>query len=198
MRIVLGTIFESNRYICQKFRIMKYTLLLIVGIILASCGTKVPYTNQIRDDFSLDSDKQLRKVQFFTSSTMILEKSKSSGNQGTTDDGALVTSSSKEQDRVIIPVNTKCIFEGYGPNGELMLRFETGVGKTISFAVRPNQTSGKYYLVADWTADKGGKVVYGNETYYANSASGNAYLMVILKKLQKTKRKDRVVKGMKV
>jgi hypothetical protein len=177
---------------------MKYTLLFIVGILLASCGTKVPYTNEIRDEFSLDSDKQLRKVQFFTSATIILEKSKSQEGQGTTDDGALVTSSSSQQDRVIIPVNTKCIFEGYGPNGELMLRFETGVGKTISFTVRANQASGKYYLVADWSQDKGGKLTYGNETFYANSSSGNAYLMVVLKKLQKTKRKDRVVKGMKV
>ena len=67
---------------------MKYTLLFIVGILLASCGTKVPYTNQIRDEFSLDSDKQLRKVQFFTSATIILEKSKSQEGQVTTDGGA--------------------------------------------------------------------------------------------------------------
>jgi hypothetical protein len=177
---------------------MKYALLLILGITLFSCGTKVPYTNEIRDEFGLDTDKQLRKVQFFTSATIILEKSKSSGNQGTSEDGALVTNSSKTEDRVIIPINTKCVFDGFGPNGELVLRFEVGVGKTVTFAVRANQTSGKYYLVADWTGDKGGKLTYGNETYYANSSSGNAYLMVVLKKLQKTKRKDRVVKGMKV
>jgi hypothetical protein len=177
---------------------MKYALLFILGITLFSCGTKVPYTNEIRDEFGLDTDKQLRKVQFFTSATIILEKSKSSGNQGTSEDGALVTNSSKTEDRVIIPINTKCIFDAFGPNGELVLRFEVGVGKTVSFAVRANQTSGKYYLVADWTGDKGGKLTYGNETYYASTSSGNAYLMVVLKKLQKTKRKDRVVRGMKV
>ena len=177
---------------------MKYALLFLLGVVLVSCGTKVPYTNEIRDEFGLDTDKQLRKVQFFTSATIILEKSKESGNQGTSDDGALVTNSSKTEDRVIIPINTKCVFDGFGPNGELALRFEVGVGKTVSFAVRPNMTSGKYYLVADWTQEKGGKLTYGNETYYASSASGNAYLMVVLKKLQKTKRKDRIVKGMKV
>lgn len=177
---------------------MKYALFFLLGIVLVSCGTKVPYTNEIRDEFGLDTDKQLRKVQFYTSATIILEKSKESGNQGTSDDGALVTNSSKTEDRVIIPINTKCVFDGFGPNGELALRFEVGVGKTISFSVRPNMTSGKYYLVADWTQEKGGKLTYGNETYYASSASGNAYLMVVLKKLQKTKRKDRVVKGMKV
>lgn len=177
---------------------MKYALLFLLGVVLVSCGTKVPYTNEIRDEFGLDTDKQLRKVQFFTSATIILEKSKESGNQGTSDDGALVTNSSKTEDRVIIPINTKCVFDGFGPNGELVLRFEVGVGKTVSFAMRPNMTSGKYYLVADWTQEKGGKLTYGNETYYASSASGNAYLMVVLKKLQKTKRKDRIVKGMKV
>ncbi|MFN5147812.1 MAG: hypothetical protein ACK5EK_02285 [Flavobacteriia bacterium] len=177
---------------------MKYAVFFLLCAVLISCGTKVPYTNDVRDEFALDTDKQLRKVQFYTSATIILEKSKESGNQGTSDDGALVTNSSKTEDRVIIPVNTKCVFDGFGPNGELALRFEVGVGKTISFAVRPNMTSGKYYLVADWTQEKGGKLTYGNETYYAGSSSGNAYLMVVLKKLQKTKRKDRVVRGMKV
>ena len=185
-------------YICQKLENMKYALLFIVGIILVSCGVKVPYSNEIRDEFSLDNEKKLRQVQFFTSATIIFENSTSSGNQGTGDDGSLVVNSNKESDRIIIPVNTKCVFDGFGPNGELMLRFEVGVGKNISFAVRPNQSSGKYYLVADWTQEKGGKLTYGNETYYANSSSGNAYLMVVLKKLQKTKRKDRVVKGMKI
>lgn len=177
---------------------MKYTFVIIIALLMVSCGTKVPYTNDIRDEFSLDSDKQLKKVQFYTSATIIMEKSKSSGNQGTSDDGALVTNSSSEQDRIIIPINTKCVFEGFGPNGELVLRFEPGTGKTIMFAVRANQANGKYYLVADWTQEKGGKLSYGNENYYANTSSGNAYLQVVLKKLQKTKRKDRVVKGMKV
>ena len=67
------------------------------------------------------------------------------------------------------------------------MRFEVGVGKTISFGVRQNQSSTKYYLVADWTQEKGGKLNYGNEPYFATSTSGNAYLMVKRKNLQKTK-----------
>lgn len=171
----------------------------IAGLVLMSCGTRVPYTNQIRDEFGLESEQAVKKVQFFTSATIILEKNKESGNQGTDDNGALVTSSNKEQDRVIIPVGTKCVFERYGANQELVLRFEVGAGRTITFAERPGTTSGKYYLVADWNNGRGGGVVqYGNDTYTATSSSGTAYLQVIRKRLQKTKRKDRVVKGMKV
>jgi hypothetical protein len=177
---------------------MKTIIALALLILVASCGVKVPYTNDIRDEFGLDSEKEVKKVQFFTSGTVILEKSKSSGNQGTSESGVLVTNSSKEENRIIIPINTKCIFEGFGPEGELIIRFETGVGKTLTFAARPGQQASKYYLVADWSSQKGGQLKYGNEEYITASSSGNAHLMVVLKKLQRTKRKDRIVKGMKV
>lgn len=177
---------------------MKYTLLAIVGIILMSCGTRVPYTTSIRDEFGLDSEAAVKKVQFFTSATIILERSKESGNQGTNDDGKLVTNSNKEQDRIIIPLGTKCVFDSYTEDGGLVVRFEVGVGKDLTFKLREGQTSGKYFLDANWQSGKGGELEYGNETYYATQASGTAYLQVVLKKLQRTKRKDRVVKGMKV
>lgn len=178
---------------------MKYILTLSIFGFLLSCGVKVPYTNEIRDEFNLTSPEKIKKVQFYTSATIIMEKSKTSGGQGTASDGALVTSSNKEQDRIIIPINTKCVFDNFGSNGEIVVRFEVGVGKTISFAVRQNQTTNaKYYLQAEWIQEKGGKITYGNEPYYAAASSGVAYLMVKRKNLQKTKRKDRVVKGMKV
>lgn len=177
---------------------MKFTFLALTLIILASCGTKVPYTDQIKEEFALDAESNIKKVQFYTSSTIILERSKVSGNQGTGSDGSLVTNQSKEQDRVIIPVNTKGVFESFGEDGSIIVRFETGVGRTIKFALRQNTNTGKYYLVADWKMNKGGEINYGNDIYTVESSAGNTYLLVLLKKLNKTKRKDRVVKGMKV
>lgn len=178
---------------------MKYGFLLIVGIIITSCGIRVPYTNQLKDEFGLETEQQMRKVQFLTSATIILEKNKKSGNQSTNNDGALVTALNTNQERVIIPVGTKCVFNSYGDNGELVLRFEVGVGKTISFLTRDSSTSGKYYLLANWNnSSKGGDITYGNVLYVATTSSATAYLQVVRKKLQKTKRKDRVVKGMKI
>ena len=176
---------------------MKYLVIFTVGFLLFSCGTKVPVTNQLKEDYNLN-EKNMKIVQFYTSQTIILIRSKTSGTQGASSDGTLVASKNSEQDRVIIPSHTKCVFDTYGPNGEVLIRFETGVGKTLKFAVRATQTAGKYYLVADWKQDKGGEIIYGNETYFATAESGSTYLMVVLKKLNKTKRKDRVVKGMKV
>lgn len=175
---------------------MKYVLIAFVGLILASCGTKVPYTNAIRDEFGLDSEKKVKNVQFFTSATIKLERSKTSGNQSTDDGGALVTNSSTDQDLIIIPIGTPCVFEEYGEGGEIVVRYEVGVNHVLSFNMRQGQTSGKYYLVADFKNK--GEIEYGNRVYNVTGSSGVAYLEVILKKLKKTKRKERVVKGMKV
>ena len=41
-------------------------------------------------------------------------------------------------------------------------------------------------------------LTYGNKTYYATTASGESFLQVLKKKLQKSKKQRRVVKGMKV
>lgn len=178
---------------------MKYLFILLLGVItLSACGKKVAYTNAIRDEYGLDNVDAIKKVQFYTSQTIILEREKTSGNQGTSDDGTLVDNSNKTEDRVIIPMNTKCVFEKFGENGEVFLRFEVGVGKTLTFKTRQDLPTGKYYLVANWEMNKGGELEYGNETYTVPASAGNAYLNVVIRKLQKTKRKDRIVKGMKV
>jgi len=179
---------------------MKYLLILFVGTLLASCGQQIAYTKAVEEEFGLESESNIKKVQFMVSTNIVLVRSSSSGNQGTNEDGTLVSSSNKEEERVVIPVNTKGIFEKYGDNGEIMVRFETGPGKSIVFAVRAGQEKGKYFFVADWKADpsKGGKIEYGNQTYFAEKNAASAYLMVLKKKLHKTKRKDRIVKGMKV
>lgn len=178
---------------------MKYLLLLLVGTVLVSCGTRVPFTNAVVEEFGLDNIQAIKKVQFITSTTIILEKTKKSGNQSTDEDGKLVTSTSKDQNRIIIPSGTKCLFDSYGPNGELIVRFEVGQGKILTFSMRKGSNSGRFYLVANWdNGTRGGTIEYGNDMYIATDSSSAAYLQVLRKKLDKTKRKDRVVKGMKV
>jgi hypothetical protein len=129
-----------------------------------------------------------------------LTRSSSKGNQGTNESGVLVSNSSSEKEQVIIPIGTDCVFEEFGENGEIVVRFEIGPQKVLHFQTRPGQEDGKFFIVADWKADpkQGGKIEYGNQTYYVAKEGGSAYLMVLKKNLNKTKNKDRVVKGLKV
>lgn len=177
---------------------MRLLWMFLGVVVLASCGTRIPFTNEVREEFGLDSEKSLKGVQFYVSSTITMSISKESGSQGTNEGGALVQNSTKDQEQIYIYPGTKGVFEGLGENGEMIIRFEVGVGNVLRFAVREGMTSGRYYLVAEWDRNKGGKLQYGNKEYYATTASGQAFLQVLKKKLQRTKNKRRVVKGMKV
>lgn len=125
-------------YICANYHdfIMKYVLILLTLMVGFSCGVKVPFTEDIKKEYSLENVENMKKVQFYTSTTIVLEKSIMRGGKPTTEDGTLVTSKNKIQDRIIIPLNTKCIFDTYDANGNVNIRFELGNGKTIKFGVR--------------------------------------------------------------
>lgn len=178
---------------------MKFLAVLSILFVLASCGMKVPYNEEIKTKYNLN-EANIKKVQFFTSSTIILQRKNSQENKGTTESGALVTNENSVENRVIIPVHTKCVFEKFeNGNNDILVRFELGDNKVLRFSMRKNSNTGKYYLKANsWDPNKGGEIDYGNLTYYATAESGSAYLLVVTKKLKKVKRKDRVVKGMKV
>ena len=176
---------------------MKFILFATIALTTLSCSQRIAYTKSLYDEYDLTA-QTIKKIQFYTSSQIILQRSSQQGNQQISSDGKLVVNERKKEDRIIINPSTRCVFEKDGANGEVFIRFEVGDGKTLKFAARQNQADGKYYLVAAWKAGKGGEVEYGNQTYYANTASGNSFLMVSIQKLKRTQRKDRVVKGVKV
>jgi hypothetical protein len=176
---------------------MKSIFFISAFILLSSCAIKVPLTKAIKEEFNLTA-QNIKQVQFYVSTQIVMERSSQKGSSETNSDGTLVSSSNNEKERIIILPKTAGIFEKFGAENHAIIRFESGDGKYITFATRPNMDNGKYYLLADWEPSKGGKMTYGNEEYYATSISGESFLMVKIKKSQNTKRKDRVVKGMKI
>ncbi|MFM7386894.1 MAG: hypothetical protein ACKO68_03095 [Bacteroidota bacterium] len=168
--------------------------------VLASCATQVPFTNQIRDEFSLDTDEKLGKVQFFISHTIVMDEEIKNENSATTSNGTLINNSSTKKESVIIQAGTPCVFDSYGPKGEMNVRFETGEGRVLSFYSK-NEATRRYYFNVDWNQAGGPKIKYGGVTYKIDVLRGSprsAYLRVARRKLEKVKRKDRFVRGMKV
>ena len=176
---------------------MKILFVFTALIILGSCATKVPYTEKIKNEFNLDAEK-LKKVQFYTSETIILERSEDQEIVSTTGEGGeLVSSERSTSERIVIPPNTPCKFEELEEDGSVLIRFEPGTGRVLTFKERKNISNGRFYLEAQWKNGKG-ELDYGGSVYYAVRSSASAYLMVKLKKWKKNQRKDRVVKGMKI
>lgn len=175
-----------------------FTLLFLV-----SCGVKVPYTDELRDEFNLDTDEKMRNVQFSISQTIILDQEYKSENQNTTENGTLVASSNSKKESLIIPNGTKCIFEEFGANGEIKVRFELGDEKYLVFSTKSDVARNRrYFLQADWTAQGGPKINYGGNVFKIDMQRGAnvraSYLQVLKKNLQRNRRKERVIKGLKV
>ena len=178
--------------------------LIVLSFVFYSCAIKKPYTEQIKEDYGLAEEEKMRKVQFFTSSTIVLDQVAESSSETTTDEsGTLVSSLSSESESLIIQTGTRCIFEGYGPNGEIRVKFEEGDQKFLKFRSKGGQPRGRFYLHADWKASGGPKVKYGGKEYKIDmmrttKSPKQMYLKVSIKRNERNKRKTRVVKGMKV
>ena len=169
---------------------MKNTFCLFLLLFsLISCGVKVPYTNELRDEFSLDSDEKMRNVQLSTSHTIILDKELILDSQNTTQNGALVSSSNSKRESIIIPAGTKCVFENFGPNGEIIVRFELGEEKVLMFSSRVEGAKNRrYYFQADWSTPGGARIQYGGNTFKVDLIRGFAratHLVVVKKNLKK-------------
>ena len=180
----------------------KILLFLSTFTFLISCGVRVPYTNDLRDEFSLDTEEKMRNVQFLISQTIVLDQELRSDTQNTTENGTLIASSNSKKETVVIPAGTKCIFESFGTKGEIFVRFETGDQKTLIFSSKTEGNRNKrYYFEADWSAQGGAKIKYGGNIFKVSLIRGSArssYIEVVKKNLQKSRRKERVVKGLKV
>lgn len=178
----------------------KYLYFIVLSGILAACATQVPYTNQVRDEFALDSVEKLAKVQFYISHTIVMDEEVKNENQETTSNGTLVNSSNTKKESIIIQAGTPCIFDDFGPKGELLVRFETGEGRVLKFTAKSDSQK-RYYFDVDWNQPGGAKIKYGDKTYKIDIMRGSprsTYLKVAKKKLEKIKRKDRFVRGLRV
>ncbi len=138
---------------------------ILLSFFCASCAVKVPLTEEVIERYNLSNESVLKKIQYYTSSTIILERSESSSE-------ALLL------DRVIIPANTKCVLDKLDSYGNFIVRFESGEGGTLNFNSRKD--SKRKYIVADWN-DKYGIVYYQNKKYAVTLNSIDCYLMLKLK-----------------
>ena len=112
--------------------------------------------------------------------------------------GVIIPNSTKVKEKIIIPANTKCIFDEFGEKDKIMVRFEEGKEKTLTFDVKPNNK--RYYLDLDPNQAGGPKIKYGKKTYKVDllNSGGTSVYLLIKKTNQQTRTRGRVVRGMKV
>jgi len=167
-------------------------LSIVLAILLTSCASKkIPFSSDIQAKYNLPEEK-LKKVQFYTSETIILYKSKSDGDL-TVRDGKILMLDTKDCERVVIKKGTPCILESVNSPSQFIVSFEFGEGKLLAFG---SQGEGFFSLEAkDWK-DGVGTLKYAGKSYVVEG--GGTYLLVKAKKLNKLSKKQRTVVGRKV
>ncbi len=170
-------------------------IMLIAITLLSSCAAKQPFTSKVREKYNM-TDEILSKIQFYTSEDIVLYRADSeSGIE--IENGELVISSDKTEDRIVIQRGTKGIFEKSYNKNKIAVRFEIGEGRFLIFGGEGNY-GGRYQLMAEEWVNKHGRITYSGEKYLVTPASGSSYLLFKLKKLNKYKKESRVVGGMDV
>ena len=169
---------------------MKSITLISVIIALftfSSCKTgKVPFNQEVRN---LLSETSLKKVQFYTSGEIVLYKTKEDGETSVYS-GVVLIQNKKDCETIVIKANTPCILEKVIDDKKLLFSFEVGDGKFISFGTSNGES---YSLLAKEWEGGSGSIKYANKTY--TTESGDIYLNVVLKKINKLRSKERLVKG---
>ena len=163
---------------------------IVTLFVFASCRTgKVPFNQDIRTGLS---EVSLKKVQFYTSGEIVLYKTKEDGSESVAE-GIVLIQNKKDCEKVIIPAGTPCILEKAIDDKRLLFSFEVGDGKFIAFGTSNGES---YSLLAKEWQNGSGVIKYANKTYFTQN--GDIYLNVILKKINKLKSRERLIKGRRV
>jgi hypothetical protein len=80
----------------------------------------------------------------------------------------------------------------------LRVVFEPDDAEGLMFGIANRAVNERYSLMSpEWEGSRG-KITYKGETYYTSKRSGDAYLMIRMKKVHKLQKTRRDVKGMKI
>jgi hypothetical protein len=163
---------------------------------LVSCAPKVPFTQQIRDQYKL-SPEEMRSIQFYLSDPVILRRAEESVSEKKTDEGKLVIESGRSFDQLTFKANTPGIADGIVDANTLKVSFEDGAEKYMVFSSTQSR-SGNYYLKGI-IADNGRmKINYAGQSWIANKGSEQSLLLFKMKSVRRLRVNDNVAKGKKL
>lgn len=180
----------------MKKSIQELSLFVFASFLLTSCSPKIPFTQAVRDKYKI-TEADVKSIQFYLSDAVILKRGEDLNREKGTDNGTLVIKSGKNLEQVVFKRNTACVVNQVVDNKKLTVNFEDGANKFLVFGSEGDR-NGYYVLKAlDWSTGNG-KITYGDQTYFANGASQQTFLMFKMKSLRKVNVEEKVVKGKKL
>jgi hypothetical protein len=172
-------------------------ILAFFALILASCSTPLtPFTRTLYDEQNF-TDSDLKRIQFFLSSDLVLYRYLDEKTDYQINDGSVRVRDGRKTQEVVIKHGTPGVFISRPNSDHFAISFEEGDNaKFLMFGPNP-KNGGRYELLAsDWNR-RTGTVTYDNAKFKTYSEV-IPKLMVDLKQSRTNTRERKTVGGRKV
>ncbi|WP_116107861.1 hypothetical protein [Lewinella sp. IMCC34191] len=172
------------------------TLLSLTVLCFTSCGPKLsPFTQRLYEEQNW-GEEDLRRIQFYLSEDVILQRELRSGNSQIRN-GTVRVINGRDIEQVVFRRNTPGVFTFSPKTQRIAISFEDDSDNFLVFG--PNPKNGDRYtlLASDWERDSG-IITYAGREWRVSSADAFASLLIPLKRLRQEERRGRVVGGRKI
>lgn len=178
-------------------KILMNGFFVVVILFLASCSPKLsPFSQNLVRQNGWTED-ELQKIQYYLSDDIVLKRDFTRGSSEIVS-GEIKMVNGRQVEEVRIPEGTPGIVLFQPKKDRIAVSFESGKdSRYLMFGPNPKRRGQYVLLASDWE-NRRGKVKYDGKTYYTNSQSALATLLVDLKKTGKTSVKRRSAKGRKI
>ena len=177
---------------------MKNVIFLLgtILILLSSCRTLVPYTNQMKQQNGWN-EAQLKQIQFYNSHPIVLHRNLRS-NETSIVSGRIKTVDGRQVEEIIIKKGTRGVATAFPDSDRIAVSFEISDQYFLTFGV-DNKQGGRYYLrLYDYKLGQYQRVRYAGQIFDLHPQALNAFLQVDQKWINKLQRKVRVAQGRKL
>ena len=173
----------------------KIILFLVLASVLSSCKNLVPYTDAMKKQHNW-TNEDVKRIQFYVSHDIILHREL---NNASTEivQGKIKMIKGKKVDEILIQGGTKGVVTDIPKENKMLVSFETGEDRYLSFGVNPGASDRYVLLASDWKNEMG-KVHYSGTEYYTDPDSKYASLLVDLRKIDNMEVRQHIAKGRKV
>jgi len=169
--------------------------LLSLVVILSSCGSLTPFTEDLYTDLDLH-ENTVKKVQFYLSKDLVLFKELGE-NEASVENGRIRLKEGRRVQEIIIKRNTPGVVVFMPKEDRFAVCFDDDDDKFLMFGPNKKYNSNYTLLGKEWNRQYG-TVTYGGEVYQTSSRNALASLLVNVNKMRRTSVKRSTSAGRKV
>jgi hypothetical protein len=171
----------------------------LFALTLVACAPRIPFTQEVRQRYGL-TEQELKSIQFYVSSDIVLHRDVTDSKEVGTDRGTLKVLSGQTVEEVIIPAGTPCIVQRVVDENRLVLTFGDGPNELLVFGDVSDQgirfRRGSYYTMLAVDMQDGPDVVeFGGKEFYIADPGHPVFLLFKMQSIREFERHTKTVRG---